>query len=1075
VWRRALRAALVLQLCGWLGASSFHGQPIELAADVRTVPNPPQEFFWYRSIVQLGDAVLFMAEDGVHGLELWRSDGTAAGTWMVKDICPGSCGSRPYWPQPESVNGAGGLLFFAAQEGVHGEEPWVTDGTPEGTRLLVDLRPGIAGSRPVWFRWSGDEMLFVADDGVHGRELWSAGADGTTVSLVADIRPGPEGSDPNALVGGGGRTFFAANDGVHGAEPWITDGSGAGTTRLADLVPGPGSSMFAGQSFPLNPGYVAFLDGRWFFQVGSTSDFSGTELWATDGTPGGTIRIVDGDGVAVSPEWEVVAAGEVVYFSARNVSDAELWRTDGTPQGTFRVATPTPPWTSLFGLTPLGDRLFFRAEAEGLGREPWITDGSAPGTELLKDIHPGAGASIVFARRDAVVGDRVFFLADDGVHGQEPWVSDGTTAGTVMVEDIVPGPAGSGPGFIALSSFAGAGTSVLFFAFGPGVTFLEPWVTTPEGNGASLLADLDQQGSSFGKGVIDLAPEMAGVGGLAFWPTVDDQEERGLGRTGGDPGAAEILVEQPAAADAFALFLLRSFPEPGIVTFVDHLLAGSDSSSRLWRTDGTTGGTYPLTTYHSAGRLFATSSRLVFENAGLFVTDGTSIWPLSPLGNADQVGSFGDALVLLASGSGSDGLWLAQPPFETATLLEQHEPDPGFLAAEIVEAGGRVFYAPYDAAHGRELWVSDGTPGGAALVLDLAPGAASSIDPEQARSPGFGHAFSPQPTIVPLGDDVVFVADDGIHGRELWRSDGTSAGTTLVADLRPGPVGSEPLWLVTAGDLVYFVAHDGVHGRELWRTDGTGAGTVLIDLIPGLESSAPAWLLGVDGVLYFVFTSPAHGVELWRLAPGATAPELVQDLNPGPASSSPSALTVSGRRLFFAANDGVAGYEPHSLVLPTRLPIATLTHRFVGGDIELKLGLEDPSGFGLSDNAGPEVVLELPSELAPVLVEATHGAATFVGQSVHWNGVIAPGESLEIVVLVSPPAAPEVASWSLQGEVFFDTTADSVHDSTVLTDDPAAPGDADPTVILAPHPSHLFADDFEWGDLSSWSWSAPPP
>ena len=82
---------------------------------------------------------------------------------------------------------------------------------------------------------------------------------------------------------------------------------------------------------------------------------------------------------------------------------------------------------------------------------------------------------------------------------------------------------------------------------------------------------------------------------------------------------------------------------------------------------------------------------------------------------------------------------------------------------------------------------------------------------------------------------VVFSADDGAHGRELWRTDGTAEGTQLLADLVPGLVGSEPDLIESVGRMAYFTASSVLGRREVWRTDGTAKGT---RSIAGLEGRA---------------------------------------------------------------------------------------------------------------------------------------------------------------------------------------------------------------------------------------------
>jgi ELWxxDGT repeat protein len=178
---------------------------------------------------------------------------------------------------------------------------------------------------------------------------------------------------------------------------------------------------------------------------------------------------------------------------------------------------------------------------------------------------------------------------------------------------------------------------------------------------------------------------------------------------------------------------------------------------------------------------------------------------------------------------------------------------------------------------------------------------------------------SPEPasslpdSLTDVGGTLYFSAEDGIHGRELWRSDGTEAGTLIVKDLVPGALGSSPWNPTDVGGTLYFTAYDDKHGRELWRSNGTGAGTAMVkDIWPGGgfdESSNPSQLTDMGGTLYFVADDGTHGSELWRTDGTEAGTVMVTDLYRGKQGSAPMAITDFGGTVFFSAVTQTTGRE----------------------------------------------------------------------------------------------------------------------------------------------------------------------
>jgi len=91
-----------------------------------------------------------------------------------------------------------------------------------------------------------------------------------------------------------------------------------------------------------------------------------------------------------------------------------------------------------------------------------------------------------------------------------------------------------------------------------------------------------------------------------------------------------------------------------------------------------------------------------------------------------------------------------------------------------------------------------------------------------------------------LGNKLFFSANDGTNGNELWVTDGTEAGTMLVADINSGSGSSSPTSFAPLGTELIFRVDDGTHGAELWVSDGTGPGTHLLKDINENWARCPA-------------------------------------------------------------------------------------------------------------------------------------------------------------------------------------------------------------------------------------------
>ncbi|MGL4462241.1 MAG: ELWxxDGT repeat protein, partial [Planctomycetia bacterium] len=681
---------------GTSGAELWRVDPGATAA-VRVVDlRPGFNGSFPRSLVNVNGVLFFAAADGVSspsGGELWRSDGTASGTVLVKDLIPGPASSYP-----AELVVADGVLFFTAQ-GIGGFEVWRSDGTTAGTVSLTD---GTVASYPRDLTAVGDAVFFTAENAT-GREVWRANAGGFV--QVGDFDPGAgdggatgftevdgalffftndtvagarlwrvaPGAATAVQIGSvepagftaanvGGVLYLAANDAATGVELWRADGTAA--SLVEDLVPGTDSGS------PQN-----FLNaaGTLYFSAAAGPDSTARELWKSDGTAINTAMVAYIDPTTSGPlptnPTELVNVGAVVYFE-RFPGGEELFRSDGTTPGTARLGDIRPSANSSYpnAIVRVGDVVFFAANGGPFGTELWRSDGTATGTFLVRDVNP-AGGSYPFPL--SVVGGLLYFSADDGATGRELWKTDGTAAGTMRVVDAAPGPASANPG------------------------------------------------------------DLVGAGGMVYFTTTPTTSSRELWRVDAASGAVRLLDGSFLAGD------LEEFN--GRLLF--RALSGA-VGGQLWTTDGTVGGTVPVTDgsngMYNPFELTNVGGLLYFRS--LDATAGQELWrsdgtALGTVRVSDSVpgleGSYpadltnvAGVLYFRAFLGGQDAGYFRiaapdQPAVSFGTFPKFRNP---FGTANFTLYAGSVYFLADDGLLGQELWRVDPGSTAAVRVADILVG-----------------------------------------------------------------------------------------------------------------------------------------------------------------------------------------------------------------------------------------------------------------------------------------------------------------------------------------------------------------
>jgi ELWxxDGT repeat protein len=808
----------------------------------------------------------------VFGGRALRTDGTRAGTWYLRNASGAPL--VPFFPSRPTGTAGGGLYFAAcATESECGI--WFTDGvTPAAQRLVALDLNALWGTSLVTLGgsvyWSRDSQLFTthpAQPGARlvfgsvgggiegltalqgrlyfvagttaGKEAWSS--DGT--SGGATVLTAFPGSEPFASVSfhaTGGRVYFLADDVVHGQELWSTDGSAAGTRRETDF----------GYHLPFGPQVLGpgigpeVVGGKLLF--GATDGLTGRQLWTT-GAGGVPVPLLEPCGPSCSPlSGGIYAEQGRAYFLAADPNHGyEMWSSNGTPAGTRMLVDgcpgscgSVPSYFDFPQVVEAAGRVFFWT-----GTDLWVTDGRRAGTHSVYHLDGASFLSQSRPRLVVAVGGRFLFPAVDPTYGEEIFVTDGTPGSAELLSELVGAPGSSFP-----QSFVGLGEKAVFSAASDPQQGPALWVTdgTPGGT-VAIAGTRPRSCDSSGR----LCHPLVVVGAQVFFVQTDDLSFPQLWRTDGTPAGTIQLTEgelgagidPPGVAMGGKLWFARAggnggvelwssdgtpagtraaftLPEVDAVSSLTGLgtelyfVGSQDFTSNAWRSDGTLAGTRPVTAFPSGSSLFATQ----------FVRAGGAVWFMA----------------------GSGHLWRTDGT-ATGTVEVAHP----HLVTEMTSFQGRLYFLAQASPTTRALWrVNDDATGIVHLALFPGTGAGAGIFDLTEHA---GH---------------LYFAAEGAGGLELWRSDGTSAGTAIVRDIVPGPEGSGVRDLTSTPAALFFSAEDGARGREPWRTDGTATGT-----------------------------------------------RLVADLWPGPTGSLPTLGAVAGGHFVFGGGDDVVGHEPRSLDL----------------------------------------------------------------------------------------------------------------------------------------------------------------
>ena len=779
--------------------------------NVGTVPSNPT------MLTVAGDGVYFFADGGVAGKGLWKTDGTAAGTLFVKAVQ--AVTAAP----PVAV---GSNLFFTVADSTYGTELWKSDGTAGGTIMVRDAQPGSGSSSPLNLTAAGTTLFFSAATGAYGRELWKCDgtADGTV--MVKDIALNFS-SDPSELTSLNSVLYFSASSANFGAELWRSDGTAAGTYMVKDVNPVDQQGS--------NPQSLVNFNGTLYFGTHP----NGTALWKSDGTEAGTV-LVKSLPTSSQESWQTKVVGNNLYFRLRvsGVNERRVYRSDGTDAGTTQLFSQSAA-SSLDELTVAGGRLYFTA-----ANTLWTADATSTSASSLTTATTPTGL--------AALGDSLLFSSTTSV-GTELHKSDGTPPTTGLLADIAQSTASASP-----SNLVQVGPITYFAA-------------TPSGSTPALFRSDGTAEGTF-QIVAGNVTAISELGGTIYFATNDNSVPR-LWKTTGEAGNATLVSDSLPNSSIGALYVAGT--RLYFVPFVGGV-------GQLWSSDGTTTARVSdvnVLTYFSSRNVatptalgsvlfFTASSPTAASGVELWRTDGTSsgtyaVADINPTGDStpSELTAVGSTLYFVAySPTYGSSLWKTDGT--SATLVKD-----GFVGTAAAPGisrlkatgSGLYFAAAALGAPGQEPWRSDGTAAGTVQVADLSQTAVGS---------------NPQDFTL-VGSQVYFRADDDARGIGMYRTDGTPGGTFRVVDLVSNSLQN---YFLDVNGTFYFA-----NSGYLWTTDGTTTGTVRQMAIGNVQPPSATKVAVYGDELRFVAATTEYGTELFKLNTAAPTAPSAAAVAPGSA------------------------------------------------------------------------------------------------------------------------------------------------------------------------------------------------
>lgn len=954
-------ALLVAFSCLFISATFSQVQLTDIRSASELSSNP-------RNFRIVNDNILFIANTQEYGNELWTIDRNTGEAALLKDIHVGEESSIV------SLSSAllhGDRLYFIASDYTHGKQIWYTNGKPEGTARLTE----IDGFNADYLTIIKNEIYYTSYF-QYELAIWKVDVEGKEVELIKRDIPGSgkpifEGSVNNKFL------FLIQDYQSNYYRLWVSDGTDQGTLALTNPVDGNGADSGKPTQFITHNGYLYF--------VARSSEYFGASsvgVIMTDGTRANTRAlpgIYDGSQYLID-EADVYMFNETLYFTFYDArfADLRIYELKGDRGQTIHRTFGAADFNKS-NLVQVANKLAFTGQGEN-GTALVTIDMETYEVEIIKELDTtfdrNKYSSFTLNVLHQLSPDRIFIAVyqEDGYKG---WISDLSSENTMRKEEFddvthliednqkiylgVPiAQAGRELGY----SDNQLSEPILIEDLNAGVQGIYGLENESYFNDI-YFTSLDMEAPDAGFG---LYRHTAGTGETVR--LADNFQTTGIYPN--NLGSSDSHIYFSARHPDLGYELYRVGPDSKTPEFVKDVVPGakntapyefltfnnyvfflgfSETSTGIYKIDGLS-----VEKVYDAGiNDFRAPNRLrelsKTDNRLFGVTEINLVRYNDLTGNTDEFLSLGNIIELATTRSkayvitGNNitdyVLWVCEESGDPVKIGEDLFKD----VSDLFPLGDQIYFTARTLATGRELWVSDGSVTGTHAVADLNQGPASAF-PNPVRT----YVSTTSANIfTTLNNELLFTASDGVHGSELWKTNGTSEGTVLIKDINPGGEGSIPRNFYPDGEKIYFSAYQPETGYELWSSDGTESGTTIaLNLGPGSYGSSPANIHVVDQRLFFTAYSPESGNQLWGFDNTITSTEESQSppealfLYPNPAQqvilfSSPlenvEIKSVTGQTLLFYKGHlqtiNVADLPEGVYLLRARLNGSFVTRKFI--------------------------------------------------------------------------------------------------------------------------------------------------